>query len=207
MKFAVSMTISLLVALLMSSPVFAYVYFVEAEDFDPDKSEPAVGGAIWRVVEDKKAFGGKYMQYSGPHKQASTSLIYPLPPVDKSSFQWKVWVRCIMPDGGSDSYFFYISNDGGKTWGPQQAAHGGGQWQNWQWKGWVLNTPLKKGADNVLKISERENAKADVICVRDDGKTPIDEEYEAWKKEHKTQKIAVNPLHRLITFWADIKRR
>ena len=204
MRSAISIAISFLL-LLISCSAYAYVYFVEAENFDPDKSEPVVGGAVWRIMEDKEAFGGKYMQYNGPHKQASTSLIYPLPPVNKANFQWMIWVRCIMPDGGSDSYFFYISNDGGKTWGPQQAAHGGGQWQSWQWKGWTLNTPLKKGADNVLKISERENAKADVICIRDDNQTPTDEEYEKYLEEHKTQKIAVRQLDKLITVWGKIK--
>lgn len=79
------------------------------------------------------------------------------------------------------------------------------QWQTWQWKGWTLNTPLKEGADNVLKISERENAKADVICIRDDNQTPTDEEYEKYLEEHKTQKIAVRQLEKLITIWGRIK--
>jgi hypothetical protein len=188
-------------------PAYAYVYFVEAENFDPDNSEPLAAGCTWTTVEieDENIFNESYVLYSGPHAGANTSLLYPIPDVSKSAGPWMVWVRCIMPDGGSDSYFFYVSTDAGDDWGPQQTAHGSGTGEDWKWEGWALNTPLEKGNDNVLKISERENAKADVICVRNDGVAPTDEEYVTWQEEYEEGKIAVEPLRKLTTTWGNIK--
>ena len=62
------------------------------------------------------------MQYSGPHAGANTSLLYPIPNVSEDAGPWRIWIRCTMPDGGSDSYFFYVSKDGGDKWEPQQTA-------------------------------------------------------------------------------------
>ncbi len=182
-----------------------YVYYVEAENYDLDNSSPVVGGCVWSIVKDQTAFNENCIQYNGPHAGALTSLLYPIPNVGDNQVPWFIWVRCIMPDGGSDSYFFYISNDEGQKWGPQQAAHGGGVWQVWQWQSWTLATPLVKGGDNVLKISERESAKADLICIRNDGLPATDEEYEKWQDEHKEQKIAVDPLLKLATTWGYTK--
>lgn len=166
MRNATMIMLLLLVPLLIICSVDAYIYYVEAEDFDPDTSEPVMGGAVWAVVDNKEAFDGQCVQYTGPHAGATTSLLYPLPNVGKNTGRWQIWIRCIMPDGGSDSYFFYVSTDGGEKWGPQQAAHGGGaEGPAWKWESWVLTSPFEKGGDNVLKISERENAKADLICI------------------------------------------
>ena len=202
---AIMLVVSFLSLLLPVCSVRAYVYFVEAENFDPDNSEPMVGGAVWNVVDNKDAFNKKYLDYSGPHAGAITSLLYPIPNVSDAAGQWRVWVKCIMPDGGFDSYFFYVSNDGGDKWGPQQAAHGSGIWQDWKWEGWTLNTPLEKGDENVLRIAERENARADVICIRNDGMMPTDEEYEKWQEENKEGKISVEPLRKLTTTWGSAK--
>ena len=186
-------------------PAYAYVYFVEAENFDPDNSEPLAAGCTWTTVEDRDTFNESYVLYSGPHAGANTSLLYPIPNVSKGAGSWMVWVRCIMPDGGADSYFFYVSTDAGDDWGPQQTAHGSGTGEDWKWEGWTLNTPLENGDDNVLKISERENAKADVICVRNDGVAPTDEEYVTWQEEFDEGKIAVEPVRKLTTTWGDIR--
>ena len=205
MRRVAVMVIVILTCLFIVCSVNAFVYFVEAENFDPDKSEPVVGGCVWQAVTDKNASNESYMQYTGAHAGATTSLLYPIPNVSGDAGAWKVWIRCIMPDGGSDSYFFYVSDDGGKKWSPQQAAHGSGVWQDWKWEGWPLSTPLEKGDGNVLRIAERENAKADVICIRNDGMTPTDEEYEKWQEEHKEGKIAVEPLSKLATTWGNAK--
>ncbi|MEM2991375.1 MAG: hypothetical protein QXQ02_09375 [Halobacteria archaeon] len=197
---------ALFLALLFTiCPGQAYVYYVEAESYDPDNSKPVVGACIWSKVADKTAYNESYIQYNGPHAGALTSLLYPIPNVSDSNAPWFVWVRCIMPDTGSDSYFFYVSNDGGQKWGPQQTAHGGGIWQEWKWQGWSLITPLEKGKGNVLKISERENAKADVICVRNDGVDATDEEYEKWQQEHKTMRLSVDPLSKMVISWGYVK--
>jgi hypothetical protein len=66
-------------------------------------------------------------------------------------------------------------------------------------------TSLENGDDNVLKISERENAKADVICVRNDGVAPTDEEYVTWQEEFDEGKLAVEPVRKLTTTWGDIR--
>ena len=206
MRNATTIALVLMASLLAICSVDAYIYYVEAENFDLDNSEPVMGGAIWQVVQNKDAFNGQYMQYTGPHAGATTSLLYPLPNVGTNTGRWQVWVRCVMPDGGSDSYFFYVSTDGGEEWGFQQAAHGGGaQGPDWKWESWTLTSPFEKGGDNVLKISERENAKADLICIRDDGLVPSEEEYEKWQEEHKEGQIAVEPIHKIATTWGKIK--
>jgi hypothetical protein len=205
MRNVVTVIVLLLAFLFAVCSVHAYVYFVEAENFDPDNSEPVAAGCAWSTVADKNVFNESYMLYSGPHAGANTSLLYPVPDVGKDTGQWRVWVRCIMPDGGADSYFFYVSTDGGNKWGPQQTAHGSGVWQDWKWEGWTLNTLLEKGDDNVLRIAERENAKADVICIRNDAMTPTDEEYEKWQEEHKEGKMAVEPLGKFTITWGNIK--
>lgn len=207
MKDLAIVAVLFLTLLFIVCSVQAYVYYVEAENYDPDNSSPVVGGCIWSTVPDKTAFNESCVQYNGPHAGALTSLLYPIPNVSDSNAPWFVWVRCIMPDGGSDSYFFYVSNDGGQKWGPQQAAHGGGVWLEWQWQSWSLTTPLEKGKDNVLKISERENAKADLICVRNDGMPATDEEYEKWQEENKEIKISVDPLFKLTATWGYAKSR
>lgn len=183
----------------------AYVYYVEAENYDLDNSKPVVGGCVWNTVKDKTAFNENYVQYNGPHAGALTGLLYPIPNVSDNAVPWIIWIRCIMPDTGSDSYFFYVSNDGGQKWGPQQTVAGGGIWETWEWKSWTLTTPLEKGGGNVLKISERESAKADLICIRNDGMPATDEEYEKWQDEHKEMKIAVDPLLKLTTTWGYTK--
>jgi hypothetical protein len=187
--------------------VQAYVYYVEAENYDPDNSKPVVGGCVWSTIADKTAFNESCVQYRGPHSGALTSLLYPIPNVSDSNPPWMIWVRCIMPDTGSDSYFFYVSNDGGKKWGPQQTAPGGGLWQAWQWQSWSLTTPMENGNGNVLKISERESAKADLICIRNDGIASTDEEYKKWQEENKKIKIAVEPSFKLTTTWGYTKSR
>ena len=75
--------------------------------------------------------------------------------------------------------------------------------EEWRWFSWTLSNPLKKNAGNVLKLTEREYAILDVICIRDDGQTPTDEEFGQWKEEHQLQ--AVEPIHKAVTVWGNIK--
>ena len=209
MRNLATLVVSLLTFLFVVCTVHAYVYYVEAEKYDPDKSVLVAGGGTWKIVTQKAVFvfSDNYMEYTGPHSGANTSLIYPIPIIGDTSGQWKVWVRCLTPDGGSDSYFFYVSNDDGKTWGPQQTAHGSGQSPDWKWENWVLDTKLKKGSGNMLRIAERETARADVVCMRDDGQNCTDEDCAQWFKENKSgqPKLAVQPLHKLAITWGYTK--
>ena len=201
MRSVAMVTVSLLAFLSAICSVHAYVYFVEAENFDPGNSVPVVGEAVWTVVEDSNAFNNNYVQYSGPHAGAVTGLLYPIPNVSDAGGTWKVWLKCLMPDGGANSYFFYVSTDGGNNWGPQQTA-GGAEGADWKWEGWTLDTPLGQGDGNVLKVSEREDERADVICIRNDDITPTDEEYGTWQAEHEA---VVEPLHKIATTWGSAR--
>ncbi len=186
--------------------VHADVYYVEAENYDLETSEPVKGGGTWATVDNKDAFGEKYLTYNGPHAGAITSLFYTIPKVDNAAAPWRIWLWCVMPDGGSDSYFFYVSNDGGNKWGPQQAAHGAGGLPDWKWENWVLTTPLQKDEGNVLRIAERESAQMDLICIRNDNLAPSEAEYEKWLEDNANTGMAVESLHKLTVTWGSIKK-
>jgi len=112
-----------------------------------------------------------------------------------------------METTGSDSFFWKISNDAGKTFNPPQAAHGGAQWADWQWQVPWSGIQLKKGTDNVLVIAERENnAKLDAFCLRNDNQIPTDDECLKWLEEHKGGDRAVELEQKLAVIWGEIKR-
>lgn len=204
MKSLTTTIVSLLIFMSAICSVRAYVYYVEAEDFDPDNSVPSAGGGTWAVVEDAEAFGEKYLRYTGPHAQANTSLLYPLPDIDDNAGQWLVWIRCIMPDTGADSYFLYVSTDGGEEWGTQQTVSAPVN-PDWQWASWTPITAFEKGDGNVLKISEREDARADLICIRNDGAPPSADDYANWLEAWEAKQMAVEPINKITTTWGSIK--
>jgi hypothetical protein len=202
-RIAITITF-LMVFLSATCPVRAYVYYVEAEDYDPENSVPSAGGGSWAIMEDDDVFGERYLQYSGPHAQANTSLLYPLPRVDDDSKQFVIWIRCIMPDTGADSYFLYVSTDGGNEWGPQQTVAAPVN-PDWQWANWSPITPFEEGEGNVLRISEREDARADIICIRNDGGVPSEADYASWLEAWELKQKAVEPGHKLATTWGAAK--
>ena len=104
-----------------------------------------------------------------------------------------------MPDGSSDSFFYQVSQDGGNTWSATTAASGGGNWEVWEWhRPW--NVTLVQGEGNAIRIAERENnAKLDVICLRNDGGTPTDDEYKAYLA------TAVHARDKLADTWGRVK--
>ncbi|MFC1717509.1 hypothetical protein ACFL6S_27865 [Candidatus Poribacteria bacterium] len=181
----------------------AYVYYVEAEDHDLE-SELNVAGCIWTLVEDENVSNEKYMKYQGPHVGANTSLFYTLPDIDDNPAQCKVWSQCLMPDGGANSYFVYVSTDGGAQWGPQQTVSSA-EGPDWKWVDFTPTTPFEKGEGNVLRFSEREDANLDLICVRNDGAPPSEEEYVVWLEEWEAKKLAVEPSHKIATTWGNIR--
>ena len=118
----------------------ADVWFVQAEDFEEERSVLAINGkgvnVLWSINDDKKALGEKYMTLGGANRnncEACAPLFYSISRIREDG-AYKLWSRCIMETTGSDSFFWKISNDGGKNFTPVQAAHGGAQWADWQWK-------------------------------------------------------------------------
>ena len=66
---------------------------------------------------------------------------------------------------------------------------------------------VDKGEDNLLRISERESRfSIDLLCLRNDGKTPRDEEYNKYLEDAPKRKFAVSPSGKLTTVWGNIKR-
>ena len=65
---------------------------------------------------------------------------------------------------------------------------------------------MRKGEDNALRIGERENnAKLDVICLRNDGQIPTDEEYEQYLKDEPKRRFAVDARGKLAGTWGKMK--
>lgn len=204
MRNATIAIISLLVFLSPVCLVRAYVYYVEAEGFDPDTSVLSMGGGTWTMTEDENASSEKYMKYSGPHTGANTSLLYTLPDINDNPGQCRVWFRCLSPNNWTDSYFVYVSTDGGEDWGPQQTVVPAID-VDWQWMNFTPTTPFEKGEGNVLKISEREDANLDLICIRNDGATPSVDDYATWLEDWELQLQPVEPAHKMTTTWGNIK--
>ncbi|MFC1714137.1 hypothetical protein ACFL6S_10720 [Candidatus Poribacteria bacterium] len=210
MRAVASVFLLLSVFVLVTSSAYAYIYFVEADEFDPDRSELAAAGATWEVKEGggdpivKEASGEKYMECGGGNHLAATSLMYPIPAPENNATV-TIWLRCRMHNTGHDSFFFYFSDDDGKNWTNQIKGSGGGGDPAWQWKTWSNTVNLKEDGDNLLRVAERESATLDVICLRDDGLTPTDAELAAWLEAQPVENIAVNPLNNLSTTWGSIK--
>jgi len=199
MRSTATIVALLLVSLSTVYSAHAYVYYVEAENFDSD-SVLVVEDRIWTIEEDAGMSNGKYMQYSGPHVAAETSLFYTLSEIDDSPEQCKIWLRCLMPDGGANSYFFYVSTDGGGSWGDQQVTSAA-EAADWKWESWDPATPFEMGPGNVLRVSEREDAYIDLICIRNDGITPSTDEHAAWLEIT----APVEPIHKITTTWGNIR--
>jgi len=207
-------------AMLVVSVSSAEVFWFEAEAFDEEKSNPIFNeqglNVEWTIKEDTnqdikfnlESFGSMYVVPSGANRntvEAAAGLVYILPEVEKTT-GWQLWVRCIMATDGSDSYFYQLSEDGGDDWGPANGIHGGATWEEWQWKSWNIGA-LKKGEGNAIRIAERENnAKTDVICLRNDGMAATDEEYQAYLDAlPEPGGFAVSASGKLAGTWGKIK--
>ncbi len=192
--------------------VMADVWFVQAEDFEEERSVLAINekgvNVLWSINDDKKALGEKYMTLGGANRnncEACAPLFYPISRIREDG-AYKLWSRCIMETTGSDSFYWKISNDGGKTFAPLKEAHGGAQWADWEWKLPWDGVQLKKGKDNVLVIAERENnTKLDVFCLRNDNQIPTDDESLKWLEEHQGDDFAVTSKQKVAITWGKIK--
>ena len=194
-------TVPVFIFLFAICSAHAYVYYVEAEGFDPD-SALIVDDCTWTIEEDASVSNGKYMIYSGPHSGAKTSLLYTLPDIDDNPEQCKVWLRTLAPNNWTDSCFAYVSTDGGGTWGPQQTlAVAFAEDADWAWADFVPDTPFAAGTGNVLKLSERENFNLDLICIRNDDLGASMDDYALWEETL----ASVKPVHKAATTWGKIR--
>ena len=201
------------VYLVFASHAQADVWFVEAENFDEENSI-LQGLGTWLIKDDDKdVLGGRdgeYMTVQGANRdncKACSPLYYPIPEIRKAGI-YKLWARSIMDTTASDSFYWQISNDGGKTFTGLVEAHGGEQWVEWQWKRPWDGIQLKKGKDNVLIIAERENnTKLDAFCLRNDNQTPTDDEALAWFEANPDGIQAVEAQQKLSVIWGRIKQQ
>lgn len=205
MRNVATTIVLLLVFLSPVCSVHAYVYYVEAEAFDPDTSVLSAGGGTWTITEDENVSNEKYMKYSGPHTGANTSLLYTLPDINDNPGQCRVWFHCFSPNNWTDSYFVYISTDGGEDWGPQQTVVPAVIPDDWQWMDFVPTPQFERGEGNVLRISEREDANLDLICIRNDGAAPSAEDYVLWMEEWEAKQQPVEPVHKMAATWSSIR--
>jgi len=186
-------------------------FWFEAEEYDEEKSNLAFNeqglNAAWDIKQDKDAFNKQYMINRGANRdvvESAAGLVYIIPDVGKET-GWQLWLRCIMATTGSDSFFWQLSQDGGEKWGAPTAAHGGVVWEEWEWHRWAIGN-LQKGEDNALRIGERENNfKLDVVCLRNDGQTPNDDEYEDYVKNKPFLRFAIHAGGKLADTWGRVK--
>jgi hypothetical protein len=186
------------------------VIWIEAEDFDPDRSTMQSNevNLNWLIKEKddpaKDAFGGQYVLADGSHdKTGSSGPVYVLPEIEEKS-GWVLWARRIMPTTGSDSFFYEVRND--DKWQKPPPDQLNGQALDWEWKSGGSNLTIDKGEGNLLRISERESRfSIDVLCLRTDGMTPTDEEYEKYLEDAPRREIAVDFRAELTTTWGSMK--
>jgi hypothetical protein len=187
------------------------VIWIEAEDFDPDRStlQSNAVNLTWVVKEKddpaKEAFGDKYLYADGSHdKTGSSGPVYALPEIEEKA-GWVLWARRIMPTSGSDSFFYEVRND--DKWQKPPSSQVNGETLDWAWKQGNASLTIDKGEGNFLRISERESGfSIDLLCLRNDGKTPTDEEYNKYLEDAPKRKFAVDSSDKLTVVWGDIKR-
>lgn len=94
--------------------------YLPAASFKQEKSVKRGGEAEWKIESDEEALSGRYIFSRGHGKSEppamETKLIYELPAQKKDSTGWTLWARVKFPNSGSDSFYFRVSNDNGKSW-------------------------------------------------------------------------------------------
>jgi type 1 glutamine amidotransferase len=133
------------------------VVYVAAASFDPAASVTAADGRRWTMTDDAQALSGAPLVSSGHGNSGAPKLPleYKLLPLT-SAGPWALWARVIFPNVGRDSFFYQVSNDGGKTWLPNvprdDSAVG---WEQPQQYAWVkarvaLGSPTGQQVDRFL---------------------------------------------------------
>lgn len=114
--------------------------FLKATGFVPELSRPGAEGDTERfeIQGDPKALAKNCVltTVNGRLEAPSKYLTYRIPPLSASR-AWTLWARARFPDVDSDSFFWQISADNGKTWSPtkpdDQHAVGWKQGPDYQW--------------------------------------------------------------------------
>ncbi|MBT3377490.1 MAG: carbon-nitrogen hydrolase family protein [Lentisphaerae bacterium] len=114
--------------------------FLKASDFAQDLSKPGAKDAPERfeVREEPAAIAKACVVTSvdGRTQDPKAYLTYRIPSLSASR-AWTLWARAQFPDVNSDSFFWQISPDNGKTWSPptpdDQHAIGWQQGPDYQW--------------------------------------------------------------------------
>jgi hypothetical protein len=194
-------------------------------------------GNIWTVVEDKKALGGTAFGAPGDNDFNSNEHLVIKLPMDVKAGEagpWKLWAR-LNKSEDPNSFYWRISQDK-KTWVPPDFVIDAAGWNNpanpllingkepWFWFDGVGAPNLKSGV-NYLSLSCRESGLQidaalnliDVLCARNDGKNPTDDEAIPMLAEQYKDKVsplkaggqvaaqAVKPGGKLTTSWGQIK--
>jgi hypothetical protein len=192
-------------------------------------------GHVWRIVEAKDAIGDKAVDCPGDNDfNTFAELTYELEVKAGEKGPWAVWARLNrLPDPNS---WFYRTSPDGKKWEPANFDIGAAGWNNppgfgqnpevlqfakgtlvdakgpWYWYKGTGNPNLKDGK-NFLNISPREsglppnNHAIDMVCIRNDGNDPTDEEAAPFASDGKflKEELAVNARGKLTTTWGRIR--
>ena len=228
------------------------MYFIpEKSDFilDANDREDAVAkvkrdfiGNVWEVFKDKKALGGAALGAPGDNNfDSNFPLVCKLPVPVKAGEAggWRMWARLNRIDD-PNSFYWMVSPDA-ENWTPKALnvdTHG---WNNpagplmtkkppWFWFAGNGSPALAEG-DNYVMLAARESdiqnmPLIDVLSIRNDGKSPTDEEAEKLLAEQykglksplgaaalgeveeieEEEEKAVSPGGKLATMWGGMKK-
>ena len=113
--------------------------YLPSTSLDPQRSTIVKGKVSWEVGKGEGALSGGWIasQGHGMRETQATALLYKLPPLAEDGRDWALWARVLWPDVGSDSFYWAVSRDGGKTWqdtlGGKPMAAGWREAKKWTW--------------------------------------------------------------------------
>lgn len=202
-------------------------------------------GNVWTVVENKNALGKTAFGAPGDNDFNTNEHLVIKLPVDVKAGEagpWKLWARLVKTED-PNSFYWRISQDK-KAWVPPNFVIDTAGWNNPPGFGGAVNPLIIKGKEpwfwfdgagapdlkpgvNYISLSNRESALQidaslnliDVMCTRNDGKTPTDDEAIPLLAEQYKGKIsplkaaaepkaeAVEPQGKLTTTWGRMKNR
>lgn len=209
------------------------------EDAVKEAVRNAVGN-VWTLFTAKNALGGTAFGAPGDNDFNTNEPLVLRLPVDVKPGEagpWKLWARLNKTED-PNSFYWRVSQDK-KTWTPANFDINAAGWNNppgfgggvnplvikgkepWFWFDGVGAPELKSGI-NYLSLSNRESANSldvlvlnliDVLCARNDGKTPTDEEatallqeqYKGWVSPLRGG-LSVRPFGKLAVLWGAMKR-
>jgi hypothetical protein len=124
------------------------VVYLRASEFKAEESATDIQGGRWEKKPDPQALSGFHMVSSGHSLEGPSvaQLTYALPTLRKAG-RWQAWARVIFPDEFSNSFYWQLSPDGGRTWTPSKPCEAGAiGWKVCKNYEWVGARPTQKGA-------------------------------------------------------------